>query len=63
MTLWKNYHLPNSVNEAVQLLAELPGAGRVVAGGTDLLLDLQQGRHPPVDWLVDVTAIPAQLHP
>jgi CO/xanthine dehydrogenase FAD-binding subunit len=58
MTLWKNYHLPNSVNEAVQLLAELPGAGRVVAGGTDLLLDLQQGRHPAVDWLVDVTAIP-----
>jgi CO/xanthine dehydrogenase FAD-binding subunit len=56
--LWKNYHLPLTVTEAVQLLAELPGAGRVLAGGTDLLLDLQQGRHPAMDWLVDVSAIP-----
>jgi carbon-monoxide dehydrogenase medium subunit len=29
----------------------------VVAGGTDLLLDLQQGRHSPVDTLVDVSGI------
>ncbi|MEJ2266251.1 MAG: FAD binding domain-containing protein, partial [Anaerolineales bacterium] len=31
---------------------------RLIAGGTDLLLDLQQRRHPAVDTLVDVTAIP-----
>lgn len=30
----------------------------MIAGGTDLLLDLQQGRHPPVDLLVDINAIP-----
>jgi carbon-monoxide dehydrogenase medium subunit len=29
----------------------------LIAGGTDLLLDLQQGRHPPVDTLVDVNNI------
>jgi xanthine dehydrogenase FAD-binding subunit len=58
MSLWKNYHLPQNVNEAVEMLAGLPGTGRIVSGGTDLLLDLQQGRHPPVDWLLDVTAIP-----
>jgi len=29
----------------------------VVAGGTDLLLELQQGRRPPVEALVDVTRI------
>ena len=28
-----------------------------VAGGTDLLLDLEQGRHSPVQTLVDVTSI------
>ena len=31
---------------------------RVVAGGTDLLLELQQGRRPRVAALVDVTRIP-----
>ena len=51
MTLWRTYYLAKSVTEAVQLLGELPGSGRIVAGGTDLLLDLQQKRHPPVDWL------------
>jgi len=30
----------------------------VIAGGSDLLLDLQQGRHPPVHTLVDITCIP-----
>ena len=28
-----------------------------VAGGTDLLLDLEQGRHSPVQTLIDVTSI------
>lgn len=58
MTLWRMYYLAESVAEAVRLLNELPGTGRIIAGGTDLLLDLRQGRHPPLDWLVDVTAIP-----
>ncbi len=29
----------------------------IVAGGTDLILDLQQGRHAPVERLVDVTTV------
>ena len=44
MTLWKHYHLPVSVDEAVALLTRYAGQARVVAGGTDLLLELQQGR-------------------
>jgi len=31
---------------------------RLVAGGSDLLLDLQQGRLEPVDTLVDVSTVP-----
>jgi CO/xanthine dehydrogenase FAD-binding subunit len=57
MPLWNEYHLPVSVDEAVGLLARHGGKARVVAGGTDLILDLQQGNEHPVEALVDVTRI------
>jgi len=58
MPYWKNYHVAIDVADALQVLAAASGEVRVVAGGTDLLLDLQQGRHTPVESLVDVTRIP-----
>jgi CO/xanthine dehydrogenase FAD-binding subunit len=57
MPLWSEYYLPASVDEAVGLLARHDGKARVVAGGTDLILDLQQGNEHPVGALVDVTRI------
>jgi carbon-monoxide dehydrogenase medium subunit len=58
MSLWNTYHLAHSIHDALNWLSTADGPARLIAGGTDLLLDLQQGRHPPVDTLVDVTAIP-----
>ncbi len=58
MSIYKNYHLPKTIQDALQALDTQPATARLIAGGTDLLLDLQQGRHPPVDHLVDVTGIP-----
>ena len=55
--LWQDYHLPTSVGEALSLLAAYNGEARVVAGGTDLILEIQQGHRPPVKVLVDVTRI------
>lgn len=54
---WQNYLQPQGVEEALAALQSADGEARLVAGGTDLLLDIQQGRHPPVDTLVDVTRI------
>lgn len=58
MASWEHYLRPRTVDEALAILAEADGAARIVAGGTDLLLDLQQGREPPVLALVDITDIP-----
>ena len=58
MNLWQNYLRPTNVEEALAGLASAPGPARPIAGGTDLLLDLKQGRHPPVHTLVDLTTIP-----
>jgi xanthine dehydrogenase FAD-binding subunit len=64
MSLWKNYHLASTLQEALETLAAAQRDGRsasLVAGGSDLLLDLQQGRHAPVDTLVDVTIVPEMI--
>ncbi len=58
MSLWSNYVRAQSIEEALAALASAPGPACILAGGTDLLLDLQQGRHPPVHTLVDVTFLP-----
>jgi xanthine dehydrogenase FAD-binding subunit len=58
MPYWNHYHLAQDVADALNVLASAPGEARIVAGGTDLLLDLQQGRHNPVEYLVDVTRVP-----
>jgi CO/xanthine dehydrogenase FAD-binding subunit len=57
MTTWNRYLKPTTVEEALRDLHEASGDARVIAGGTDLLLDIQQGRMSPVDTLVDVTGI------
>ena len=56
MSIWKHYLVAHSLPEAFEALAS--AASRPVAGGTDLLLELQQGRHSPLDTLVDITCIP-----
>ena len=58
MKLWQQYLRPRSITEALQALSTSPTSSCAIAGGTDLMLDLQQGRHPPVHTLVDLNAIP-----
>lgn len=59
--LWKAYHTPRTVEEAIGLLASYGGDARIIAGGTDLLIDLQYGDErprEPLGALVDVTRVP-----
>lgn len=59
MPTYNKYLIPNSIQDALRVLKEYaPGSVRLVAGGTDLLLDLRQGRHAPLEALVDVNSIP-----
>jgi len=58
MKTCKNFHSSNSINDALKVMNQSEGEIAVLAGGTDLLLDIQQGRHPQVDILVDVSNIP-----
>jgi carbon-monoxide dehydrogenase medium subunit len=54
--MWRTYYSPTSVNKALRLLAEHSPEARIVAGGTDLLVELRRSvRQTPV--LIDVTRI------
>ena len=61
MPLWKNYHTALSISDAIQALRAEPGNAKLLAGGTDLLLDLRQDRISMLDLIIDISAIP-QLH-
>jgi carbon-monoxide dehydrogenase medium subunit len=57
MSLWQDYYTPTTIAEALQIRSRYGHDAQFVAGGTDLILDLQQGNHPPLAALVDVTTI------
>ena len=57
MNLWQNYLCPSNVQEALLALRDAPPPTIPIAGGTDILLDLEQGRHPPAQTLVDLTSV------
>jgi len=58
MSIWSKYVLAETLDEAIAALGAASGESCAIAGGTDLLLDLQQGHQAPVNTLVDITRIP-----
>jgi CO/xanthine dehydrogenase FAD-binding subunit len=61
MNLWQNYFQPATIPDAILSLQQAGKPLAIVAGGTDLIIDLKQGRHPPVNTLVDISGIPELL--
>jgi carbon-monoxide dehydrogenase medium subunit len=55
--MWHLYHTPTSVDETLELLAQHRGKARIIAGGTDLLIELER-KARSASVLVDVTRIP-----
>lgn len=56
MKLYEQYHAPTSVDEALALLAESGSAARIIAGGTDLLVELDR-KVRTISTLIDITRI------
>lgn len=56
--MWQKYFQPISIDEALEILAEYKERARIVAGGTDLILEMEAGLRKEVQALIDVTRIP-----
>lgn len=56
--MWQTYESVHSIDEALQRLHHYGDRARIIAGGTDLLLELEQRKRPTVDVLIDITRVP-----
>ncbi len=55
--MWHYYQSATSVDEVIQTLDEQGEGARIVAGATDLLLEIERGVRSGIETLIDVTRI------
>ena len=59
--MWQSYYTPASLEEALGLLAHYGAEARIIAGGTDLLLEMERKLRSP-GVLIDLTRVPGLDH-
>ncbi len=56
--MWHAYTNAISIEDVLKVLGEKKERARIVAGGTDLILELERGVRKGIDTLIDVSRIP-----
>ena len=56
--MWHEYTNAKSIEQVIQILGDKKERARVVAGGTDLILELERGARKGLDTLIDITRVP-----
>lgn len=56
--MWHEYYNVATTEEAIRLLGEGGESARIMAGGTDLILELERGIRRDIKTLIDITRIP-----
>ncbi len=55
--MWDGYLSAASIDEVLSALSKNSGKARIVAGATDLMLEMERGARPGLELLIDVTRI------
>ncbi len=56
--MWSKYVIVANLDEALNFLEAEGGKARVIAGGTDLMLEIERGQRKGIDTLVDISRVP-----
>ncbi len=55
--MWESYYTAGNIEDVLEILDREGPSARIIAGGTDLVLELKNGAHPHVKSLVDINRI------
>jgi len=55
--MWNQYYIANNLQDAVDLLAQYKEQSKIIAGGTDLVLEMERGAHTEKSILIDISRI------
>ena len=58
MKVWKEYTIANTIDQARKSMDDSTAPAYFIAGGSDLLIEIQQGRRAPASKFVDLSQIP-----
>jgi carbon-monoxide dehydrogenase medium subunit len=58
--MWKQYYTVSSIDDALDILDSEHEEAKIIAGGTDLVLEIKNDQHPYVKTLIDITRIKDQ---
>lgn len=56
--MWESYYNVDSIEKAASLLADIGPSARIVAGATDLILELERGLRKGITTLIDISRVP-----
>ena len=57
-SMWDKYYSVTSLDEALEILDKEKEKARIIAGGTDLILEIKQGVRRGISSLIDISRIP-----
>ena len=56
--MWNQHINATDIDQVINLLHKQQGSARVIAGGTDLILEIERGVRKDIGTLIDITRIP-----
>lgn len=55
--MYDKYFIVNSLTNAIDLLSKYSDTSKIIAGGTDLILEMKRGKHSGVKEIIDISRI------
>lgn len=55
--MYEKYFIVNSLNDAVALRNKYSGSSKIMAGGTDLVLEMERGLHGDIKEIIDISRV------